>query len=251
MGTLSKDQRSTPIKSGSKTKNQKLFILHGWTYSTDKWDPFLKILKRNDYELELLKIPGLTEPLDEAWDISDYVQWINAKIGEKKTTLIGHSNGGRVAMAFALKYPNKIEKLILIDSAGIRDKKLSTKLKRFIFYRLAKFGKNITSSVFLKDLLYKSAGEKDYELATPIMKQTMNNLISFDLEPHLSEIRIPTLIIWGEKDKITPLYFAEIINKQIRNSKLIVVRGAKHSPQFTHPKEVFNCISNFILKQFN
>lgn len=227
----------------------KIFVLHGWTYSTDKWTHLLKLLNQEGYSATLLKIPGLTGPLEEVWDTNDYVEWINTKIGKGSATLIGHSNGGRLAMAFGLKYPEKIEKLILIDSAGIRDKKLNTKFKRFIFYRLAKLGKNITSSVFFKNLLYKVARENDYRLASPVMKQTMKNLISFDLEPYLSEIKIPTLIIWGKKDKITPLFFAEILNKKIRASKLIVVPGAKHSPQFTHPKKTAELVLQFLNKK--
>lgn len=222
-----------------KEKKMGIVILHGWTTDVDKWNPFLKYLPG-----KLLKIPGLTEKINKPWTLEDYVQWLNKKIN-KRTVLIGHSNGGRIAIAFAAKYPEKIEKLILIDSAGIYHQKLNLQVKRFLFKFAAKIGKKIAPSEKLKSILYKLAGEKDYKNANPIQKQTMINLISADLTPVLSKISIPTLIIWGKDDKITPLQDAKLMHQKIKGSTLKIL-DAKHSPQFTHPKEVAMLIHEYI-----
>lgn len=216
-----------------------IIILHGWTSETKKWEPFLKYLPG-----KLLKIPGLTEKIDRPWTLDDYLEWLKKKI-DKRVVLIGHSNGGRIAIAFAAKYPERVEKLILIDSAGIYHKKLALQIKRILFKLVAKIGKKIAPSNKLKNLLYKLAGEKDYKNADPIQKQTMINLISTDLTPMLTKIPIPTLIIWGKDDKITPLRDGKLMHQKIKGSKLKIL-NAKHSPQFSHPKEVARLIHEYI-----
>src|SRR3990167_9589850 len=120
----------------------KVYILHGWTYSTDKWKPFVEFLKQKGIDSTLLKIPGLTEKLDKAWKIEDYIEWLKNKVGNK-VILIGHSNGGRIALNFSIKYPGKVAKLILIDSAGIYHNDIFIKIKRGGFFILAKIGKKI------------------------------------------------------------------------------------------------------------
>lgn len=224
----------------------KVIILHGWTYSTEKWSHFTKLMAAH-YEVELLKIPGLTEDLRKVWNLDDYVEWLKKKVdSEDKVILIGHSNGGRISLAYTLKYPDKIFKLILIDSAGIYHNELPIRFKRFMFKSLAKLGKKFTSWEKLKILLYKLAREGDYKNATPTQRQTMLNLINIDATQLLSKVKVPTLIIWGKNDKITPLSDGKLMHHLIKNSKLKIINDAKHSPQFTHPKEVAEKIYEYL-----
>lgn len=222
----------------------KIFILHGWAYSTEKWEPFLKLLERNGIEYELLKIPGLTAPLDEVWALSDYVDWLHRTTkNQERITLLGHSNGGRIAIAYTLKYPEKVSQLILIDSAGIYHKELLLRIKRFTFGNLAKL-KNFVNSEFLKKIFYRIVREKDYSQATPVMKKVLRNLTESDLTNNLEKINAKTTIIWGENDRTTPLSDGKLMKEKIKNSELFVIKNAGHSPQFSHPKEVVNMIFN-------
>ena len=245
---------------------KKIFILHGWTYSTEKWNRFVKLLKQKGIEVEMLNVPGLTERIDKAWNIEDYVEWLKQKIENQKVNnlttsnvadaikqfnnkviLIGHSNGGRIALNFAIKHPEKLEKLILIDSAGIYRNNLVIRFKRMLIKSISKVGKKFSSSQKLKNILYKIVGESDYKNANPIMKQTMLNLINSDKSLSLNKVTVPTLIIWGENDQTTPLSDGKLMNKLIKNSKLNIVDNAKHSPMFTHTSDV----AEIIIKNLN
>lgn len=223
---------------------KKIFILHGWTYSTDKWSPFIDLLKKNGFEPHILNIPGLTEKIDKIWRLEDYVDWLSKILNKEKSKiiLIGHSNGGRIALNFAVKYPDKLGHLILIDSAGIYHDELFIKIKRLVFGNIARIGKKLSTSERLRNLLYKIVGENDYKIASPIMKQTMINLINSDKSLDLDKVDVPTLIIWGEKDKTTPPSDGKLMNKLIKNSTLHIIDNAKHSPMFTHTKEVTDVI---------
>lgn len=221
-------------------------ILHGWAYSTEKWKPFVNLLKKRGFKAKLLKIPGLTKPLNKPWTLGNYNDWLEQELSKQtsKVMLIGYSNGGRIALSFAAKYPDKLSKLILIDSAGIRRKELRHRLKRAVFRTVAKTGKKLTKSEYLRRLLYKIARESDYKQASPVMRQTMKNLISTDLQPVLSQITTPTTIIWGENDNITPLSDARVMHRLIKHSQLKVIKGARHAPQFTHAGKVAELISS-------
>jgi pimeloyl-ACP methyl ester carboxylesterase len=226
---------------------KKVIILHGWTKNLDKWNAFLDALKEKGINADLSKIPGLTENLDKVWNLSDYVKWLKNIVDKEKNKviLIGHSNGGRIALAFTNLYPEKVGKLILIDSGGIYHNELPLRIKRTVFKTIAKIGKKLTSSRSMKNLLYKFARESDYKDLDENTKQTMINLISTDLKPMLSQIQIPTLIIWGREDKITPLSDGISMSNLIKNSKLEIIENAHHSPQFTNPKEVIDAVLGF------
>ncbi len=218
---------------------KKIYILHGWTYTTDTWNPLIALLKQSGIDSQLLPVPGLTDGTDRTWTLDDYVDWLKSELkDEEKVILVGHSNGGRISIAFASRYPEKVERLILIDSAGIYPNGLKIRIKRSVFWLLAKVGKLFSSSDRLRKLLYRAARERDYEKASPAMRKTMANLIGVDLRSVLSSIKAPTLLIWGANDGSTPLSDGELMHRSIENSKLFVIPNARHSPHVTHPEVV-------------
>lgn len=223
----------------------KIYILHGWAYSLDKWKPFVSELKKKKLTPILLKIPGLTEKIDRPWDINDYMHWLDKKLEQEKdkVILLGHSNGGRITMAYSIKYPNKIARLILIDSAGIYHNEMYIKYKRKIFGIVAKAGRKLAKVKLARNILYSLLGEKDYKEAPKDLKKTMVNLLEFEKTFRPEIISVPTLIIWGGKDGITPLADGKILNNKIVNSKLYIVNDARHSPQFTHPEKIAEIVS--------
>lgn len=223
----------------------KIYILHGWAFSTEKWSPLINLLNKEGFRVVLPKIPGLTEKTDKIWTLDGYVDWLGEILKEEKNkvTLLGHSNGGRIAIKFAALNPDRLSNLILIDSAGIYHNGVGIRLKRTIFKTLASIGKKTTNSKLLRNILYKIAGEKDYQEADNNLRKTMVNLISEDLKPLLLKIKTKTLLIWGNRDNDTPLRDGKIMRELINNSNLKIIEGAKHSPQFTHPEIVVKLIT--------
>ncbi len=221
----------------------KLFILHGWTYQTDTWQPLLEILRSRDVDFEFLHIPGLTDSTNPIWTLDDYVEWLRQKTSAyEKVILLGHSNGGRIALAFAAAYPEKVERLILEDSAGIPPRGWRA-FKRDTFRLIAKVGTMLAKSATLRSLFYHIIRERDYRDATPEMRITMSRLVSADLSAILHKIKTPTLIIWGARDVTTPLSDGEIIRAGITNSRMIIIPDARHSPHRTHTERMAEIIT--------
>jgi len=230
----------------SMSKKPKIIILHGWSYSLDKWSDFIAAMNQVGYICELLPIPGLTDKLDTAWTLDDYVNWLDSKLMDTNNILLGHSNGGRIAIAYTARFPKKVSQLILIASAGIIHQDFKTTSKKMIFKVLAKVGKLITRSENLKKLMYKLAREHDYYLASPVMKQTMQQLISVNVLPLLTKIETPTLLIWGEKDQATRVEDAIKMGNALTHPALHTIPTAKHAPQFTHTEEVVKIIHEYL-----
>lgn len=221
----------------------KLFILHGWTYQTDTWRPLLEMLSSRGIDHEFLLIPGLTDGTNPVWTMDDYVKWLEEKTAPyDKIILYGHSNGGRISLAFTAKHPEKVARLILEDSSGIPPTGLR-RLKRDFFKIVSKVGHVLTRSETMRNLVYKVIRENDYRAATPEMRKTMANLMSVDLSLVLYKVTCPTLIIWGKGDTTTPLSAGKTIHAGIRGSRMTIIPGARHSSHITHPQEVAGLIA--------
>ncbi len=164
---------------------------------------------------------GLTEHGDKPLTVKDYADGVIKlldNLNVQKVDVVGHSFGGRVAIYLASVYGDRINKLVLVDSAGLKPRrKIGYYLKVFV-YKLRKF--------FGLDL--SKYGSSDYKKLCGPMKKTFVNVVNFDQKAQLSCILCPTLIIWGGKDKTTPIYMARKLNKKIQKSELFVIEKAGH-----------------------
>lgn len=228
---------------------QTIYILHGWAIDSEnekKWNEFRNLLKQKGFDSKFLPIPGLTTKLDKVWILDNYVNWLGEQLPKETVILLGHSFGGQISSKFAALNPQRVSKLVLVDSAGMIDKSFNKVVKRTVFGTMAKLGKPIFKHEIFRRFLYKLAREKDYFQANKTQRQTMANVINTEVINDLSKIKCPTLIVWGESDTATPLKFAKVFNEKISKSKLYVVEGARHAPQFTHPQETAKVIGEFL-----
>lgn len=228
----------------------KIYIVHGWAYTLEKWEPILAELKQCGFEPVLLNVPGLTAPIDKPYDIDDYVSWLAGILAQESApiTLLAHSNGGRICLSYTKKYPEKVRNLILIGSAGVYHRGVLISIKRAVFGALAKIAKPLKKISLIRTLVYKIAREKDYRDANETMQKTMSNMISLDVVPFLNEIQCPTLLVWGRGDEETPLCDGEVLHAKIKQSELVVIDEARHSPQFTHVQKVIDAIKTYYAK---
>lgn len=193
-------------------------------------------------------IPGLTSKISRPWQLSDYRNWLSDYVNDG-AVVVAHSNGGRLIIDYLAHNEQCLSALVLIDSAGLIDNNFILRFKRLIFKYLAKTGKSlIGTNPLARNLLYKLARESDYQSAPPHSAETMKNLISVDLTDQAKSIKLPTLLIWGQNDAQTPAWMGRKLNSLIPRSSLIVIKNARHSPQFTHTTQVVDNIDKFIKK---
>ena len=195
--------------------------MHGWGGSCDSFLGLAKYLQ-NGYRITLVDFYGFgdTPHPSAPLTVDDYVLSIVKIIRHYKmenVSLVCHSFGGRVGIKLAAKYGYLLDKLILVDSAGI----LPRRAPKY-YYKILKH------KILTKLKVPHTAGSDDYKNLCGTMRETFKNVVREDLSVYLSKITLPTLLIWGNKDKDTPIYMARKIRKKIRQSKLFIFCGCGH-----------------------
>lgn len=212
-----------------------VIILHGWGQNSSHWLPLAKKIS-DHFRLYLLDLPGFgaTKNLPMNSDVPHYTEFINqfaAKMGLKKFFLSGHSFGGQVAGDFALRHPEKLIRLILIDPAVIRIRKFKTKIKIIISKVIKPLTKLLPISLVNKILALYTAQE--YVHANEFQKSVLNQILKYNLGPKLHLIKTPTEVIWGSDDYVIP-YMGKHLVENIENANLHVIYPAGHIPNLTH-----------------
>ena len=181
-------------------RRQKLYILHGWTYTLKPWRPTAERLRAADMEPVFLKLPGLTSPSRKVWTVEEYLAWLDKQLAPTdRPTVLGHSNGGRLLLNYCASRPGKIGRLLLLNSAGVPPGR-RLRLRNAVFRYLSKifgFARNIT---VLRKLVYRLLGAGDYDRAPPNMKPTLGNMLDSDYElpAKLASIKTPVNFVWGK-----------------------------------------------------
>lgn len=196
---------------------------------------------------------GQAPPPESVWGVEEYIAFLQRSMKEQgigRFVLIGHSFGGQLALGFALAHPSEIEKLILVAPAAIRRKpglfknalKILAKAGGAFFFLLP--FESLRTNV--RKVFYRLLGRRDYLKAAGVMREVMAKVISQDLSSRFSEIRVPTLLLWGDKDLLVPLEDAETMKKGIPHATLRVFPGVGHNPHFDSPLELEQAILSFV-----
>lgn len=241
------------IKKG---EGKTVLILPGWGTTINVYMTLVDSISTYANVITL-DMPGFgdSEEFKTPWGLNEYVDFIIEFIKNqniKELDLIGHSNGGRIIIRMMNKenLNFKINKIILIGSAGIVHKK-SFKIRCKI--RMYKIGKKILNLKLIKkifpDAIIKfqnKSGSEDYRNSSPILRQSMVKLVNEDLKEELKNINVPTLLIWGENDDATPIEDAKIMEKEIPDAGLVKYEGCTHYVFLERINQVNTVISTFL-----
>lgn len=211
-----------------------VLVLHGWAANIEAVYPIVTGLSpvATVYALDL---PGFGEtdpPTEQPWGVAEYQAFVAAfmdAIGIGRTAIVGHSNGARIAIRMAATEPGRVERLILVDAAGIRPKRT---LRYYRRVAMAKVGKHAARLLGrpgerLREVLVGRAASADY-LAAGEMRPTLVKLVNTDLREHLPSIKAPTLLVWGADDADTPIADGELMERLIPDAGLVVFESAGH-----------------------
>jgi pimeloyl-ACP methyl ester carboxylesterase len=234
--------------------DKNIVILHGWALKLNSgWKPFLKALRQGGYKVYLPLIPGLTGPkLKREWDLEVYSQWLKKFLKSKKINsfvLLGHSFGGSLCIKYAATNPPELKALVLINSSGIRRKSIKV---RFL-YGVSKTFKLLFLIYplclvrdFGRKAFYKLIGSTDYLQTEGYLTQTFRNIVNEDLTGEFENIKVPTLLLWGEDDKYTPIKEGRLMDKLIPQSELVIYPEGTHGLPFNQKQAIVDRIKLFI-----
>ena len=232
-----------------------ILILHGWGSSSDSWVKIQEMLAARKYLVIIPDLPGFgkTPAPQSIWGVEEYTDFIRRftqTLGLEGFILLGHSFGGQTAAHFTVQYPETVEKLILFAPAIVRRK---AGFKEYILRYFAKFFGFFLYLIPFEDLrnnirnaFYMFIRRRDYARTQGIMKDIFKKVITQDATALCPQIKVPTLIIWGDKDVATPIQDAYTIKERIAGSSLTVIPGQGHNLHFVVPDQFVQTITQFL-----
>lgn len=238
-------------------------FLNGLTQSTDAWILMLPYFKEK-YKIVLVDFifQGQSDKSGEWRDFDTHAKDLKGVLDQENITqsnIIGISYGSLVAQHFAVLYPEYIKKLVLISTFAHKTPYYEA-IELSWWRALEMGGYNLMLDIMLPSVLSESYfsnplvsitklknGRKDLnqnaEAIFSLMKATRERK---DFRKDLNKIKAATLIIQGDKDMLFPVHLAEEVQKNIRNSKLIVVKNAGHTLNLEHVGEVSGYIIDYL-----
>ncbi len=216
-----------------------VLLLHGWGAQIESFAPVIFALQKYRRVIAL-DLPGFGKSgfPNGAWTVRDYMEFTLAfmtAVGLERTDILCHSFGGRVTILLAAQHPERVSKIVFVDSAGVRPPRTLQYYLKVYSYKLAKrIAKSRPLSAFFKSIgmdvqkKIKNAGSEDYKNLPDCMKKTFINVVNEDLSAYLKKIEAPSLLIWGDNDMDTPLAYGQKMEKEIPDAGLVVLREAGH-----------------------
>jgi pimeloyl-ACP methyl ester carboxylesterase len=188
-------------------------------------------------------------------NFSDYLHGFLQALKIPKASLVGNSLGGWVALDFTLRHPQMVEKLVLVDAAGLHptaavkwpagQRMTLTPLNTQWFFDLMAANKEWASTDLGPNAFERHVQNGDsYTVASSVAEMITGR----DFEDRkLGKVRAPTLIIWGRDDMLIPLAMGEELHKGIAGSQMIVLDGTGHIPMVGKPAEFNQAVTKFLM----
>jgi pimeloyl-ACP methyl ester carboxylesterase len=231
-----------------------VILLHGFGASLDTWEPWSRILSA-DYDVIRFDLPGfgLTGP-DPTGDYTDarsmaVLLAVMDRLGIARASVIGNSLGGKIAWMFAAKYPERVQKLVLISPDGFASPgfEYGVKPKVPALFRLLRFVLPRAAVRMSMAPAFADPAHMSEDLVTRYsdmmrapgvrgaMLARMEQAMVEPPEATLASIRTPTMLLWGEKDGMIPFSNSADYMRLLPNATLVALPELGHVPHEEAP----------------
>jgi len=246
------DIQGIPTRCRSVGAGPEVLVLPGWGASIEAVQSIVAGLS-SVCSVHAVDLPGFGEtgPPPRPWGAQEYADWTRtliAELGLGQVSIVAHSHGGRVAIHLAAHHPGLVDKLVLVDAAGIRAPRTFRWYRRVAMAKLAKHVLNRLGAPgrALGRRLVGRAASGDYAASADAMRPTFVKLVNTDLTALLPEVRASTLLIWGEHDGDTPLSDGQTMERLIPDAGLVVFEGAGHFAYADQPQRFARVVRHFL-----
>ena len=218
-----------PVVSDISGSGPPLILLHGLAGSARWWQRNTPALERS-FTVHAIDLPGFGASRREARFVLDEApaQLVATmdRLGIERASIVGHSMGGLVAAGVAADFPDRVDKLILVDAGFLS-------LDPHFRHRITGPMRTLrwTSPSLIPMLAWDSIRSGPIRLA-----QATTQVLRADWRAKLSRIQAPTLVVWGEHDAVCPIGIGRSIVSVVPDSRLVVIDGAAHNPMWERPE---------------
>lgn len=249
------------LEAGEKNKDV-LILLHGLGSSAESWQMNIIPLSEKFHVIAPDQVGfGKSDKPFLKYRVSTYVDFLDKFMSElkiEKAHLVGNSLGGWIAALMALKYPERVEKLVLVDAAGILPEKFSENDVYQLNNSTRDEIRQNLQRIFVKPVFRNNELLVDQLLTQRVTVNdgyTISSLIESIkrkedfLNDQLGLLKKRTLIIWGREDGLLPISDAYKFNKAIAGSRLIIFENCGHVPQLENAMEFNRKVAEFLLEK--
>jgi pyruvate dehydrogenase E2 component (dihydrolipoamide acetyltransferase) len=251
------------LESG-KGNNRHILFIHGLGSAADRWLKIPDILS-SEFHSVAVDLPGFGEsdkPANFDYTMDQFRDFIisfqeEISIHDGETRLIGHSLGGYIASEIAIKNPNQVKQLVLIDSSGMLNQ--STPILEEYFDAAMNPTEDTVRKVFEKMVADPSRVPSQLvesfirRINMPNAKQAFSSTLANSTKTQIGLDRLkqinstPTLVLWGAHDRVIPLEHSKFFKDSIENSKLEIIDDAGHAPFAEKPDLICKILQNFLI----
>lgn len=248
---------------GGPATGETLLMIHGFGANRDNWLRFARPFTSR-YHVIALDLPGFGESSkpDALYDVATQSERLHAFVKALKVDklhLIGNSMGGHIAALYATRYPEQVLSVALLDNAGVTSphkSEMFAMIERgepnpLVVRQAEDFGK-------LMEFVFVTPPPLPDALKQHFAEQSMTNQAHYDaiftqlreryvpLEPELPKIQAPTLLLWGDKDRVLDVSSIDVMKPLLRKPSVVIMKDCGHAPMLERPEEAAQHYQNFL-----
>ncbi len=229
-----------------------VLIIPGWADTSASWRDLAKGLAKK-HEVIVVDLPGFggtQTPVEQSWGLTDYAMFVAHflnKLGVRTAAIIGHSNGGAIALRGLSTQALAADRLVLLASAGIRNTYNGRNRTLRILTKTGKYLSMLLPGSVKKRLrkkVYKTVGSD--MLVAEHMQATFKRVVTDDVQADADKVDLPTLLVYGQNDSDTPIDYGRILHEHLPNSTLQIIPDAEHFLHTQQTAAVLSLIEEFI-----
>lgn len=241
-----------------------VLLVHGFPLDSRMWDAQVPALASPGRRVIVPELRGFgRSQSDQAFTIESLADDLHALaqgVGAIPFVLVGLSMGGYVALAYAKKYLSDLRGLVLVDTKAEADTAEGKQGRAKMIELVRKDGSKAVADQMMPKMLAKDAADQRPQTAQALRRimeacppKTIEHALAAmrdrpDRSGELSQIKVPTLVIVGESDAITPPAAAEAMVGKIPGAQLVVIKGAGHMSPMEQPEQVNRALKSFLEK---
>ena len=268
------DRWANVVEIGSGTP---VLFVHGLGGSWQNWLENLVPVAEAGYRAIAVDLPGFgrSEMPAEKISISGYGRWIDAlleEIADEPVRLVGNSMGGFIGCEVAIQFPARVERLVLVSAAGITIEHQRNEAILGGLYRTQRIGAMVGAWLaarsdrlarrpkLRKALLHLVAAHPD-QLPAPLVAEqirgsgtdgflpALDALTGYPIRARLPEIAAPTLIVWGDRDRLVPVGDADVFEQLIPDARKVVFEDTGHVAMMERPDRFNRLLLDFLAEK--
>jgi len=232
-----------------------LLLLHGLFGALSNWEGVVERFSSN-YRVMIPLLPIFELPRRKAGleGLTSFLEDFVATMDLKDLILMGNSLGGHIALLYTIRNPDMVQSMVLTGSSGLFENSMGGSFPKRGSYEFVK--ERVGYTFYDPNTATKELIDEVFETTTNIPK--CMNIVSIaksaqrnNMAKDLHQIKVPTLLIWGLNDTITPPMVAHEFNRLIAGSKLKFIDKCCHAPMMEHPEKFNEILEEFLKEQYH